>query len=52
MDGRGTTTQSCLASPPNNQKTNLTLQSATRISFWNKKLKPTGRSLWDEGSIR
>jgi len=25
--------------PPNNQKPNLTLQSATRRSFWNKKIK-------------
>jgi len=36
--------------PPNNQKPNLTLQSATRRSFWDKKLRPTGRSLWDGGS--
>jgi len=38
--------------PQNNQKqskqSNLTLQSATRRSFWD--MKPTGRSLWDGGS--
>jgi len=31
----------------NNQKPNLALQSATRRSFWDKKLRPPKRSLWD-----
>jgi len=36
--------------PQNNQKPNLMLQTARRKSFWDKKLRPTGRSLWDGGS--
>jgi len=36
--------------PPNNQKPTLTLQSAIKRSFWNKKLRATRRSLWDGGS--
>jgi len=35
--------------PKSNQKPNLMLQSATRRSFWDKKSRPTGRSLWTEG---
>jgi len=37
--------------PLNNQKSNLTLQSATKRTFWDKKLRPTRRSLWDRGNI-
>jgi len=37
--------------PQNNEKPNLTLQNATRRSFWDKKLRPTRRTLWDGGSI-
>jgi len=34
----------------NNQNSNLTLQIATRRSYWDKNLRPIGRSLWDGGN--
>jgi len=51
MDGGGTNTQSCLASLPKQSKAKFDVTKCNKIILPDKKLRSTGRSLWDGGSI-